>query len=73
LRQEQLRIEQEKRDAKKQRERERKERLKAEGKYMTDKQRQALARSKQTLEALRAQGSNLIYELSLRLLFQYCF
>ena len=69
MRQEQLRIEQEKRDAKKQREREKKERLKAEGKFLTDKQRQALARSKQTLEALRAQGSNNIYDSGLCRLF----
>ena len=70
MRQEQLRIEQEKRDAKKQREREKKERLKAEGKFLTDKQRQALARSKQTLEALRAQGSNHINESGLCRLFE---
>ena len=56
LRQEELRIEQEKKEARKQRKHERKERLKADGKFLTEKQRQDLAKSKLSLEVLRAQG-----------------
>lgn len=45
-----------KKEQKKQREREKKEKLKAEGKYLTPKQRAQQARQQATLEILRAQG-----------------
>ena len=48
--------EKEKREAKKQREREKKEQLKKEGKYMTEKQKRDKARAEAMLQAMRAQG-----------------
>jgi len=51
-----LRIEAEKKALKKQREKERKERLRAEGKLLTPKQRMQQARAQAMLEALKAQG-----------------
>ena len=51
---EQERIDREKRELKKQREREKKERLKAEGKFMTPQQRAKMIRNQKSLEAMQA-------------------
>lgn len=53
---EQLRLEQEKKERKKLKEKERKERLKAEGKLLTAKQKQDRMRAQAMLDALKAQG-----------------
>lgn len=59
MRLEQLRIDMERKEKKKQRELERRARLKAEGKLLTAKQKQDKARAQAMLDSLRAQGIEL--------------
>jgi len=52
----QEKVEKERKDREKQKKKERMERLKAEGKFLTPKQKEAQRRAQQMLEAMKAQG-----------------
>ncbi|XP_002732156.2 eukaryotic translation initiation factor 5B-like [Saccoglossus kowalevskii] len=56
LREEKLRLEQEKKEREKQKKKDKKARLKAEGKFLTEKQKKDKARAEATLALLREQG-----------------
>ena len=57
------RREEEKRAQKKEREKQKKEQLKAEGKWLTPAQKAAKARADAALEAMRAQGAEVVISL----------